>query len=829
MFGSIVIPQCEAWQATGYTKHKTPIRLVAYNGSGFDFSFILSWLLTESPHDELQVRLTMKGSTVVSLRVEYTHGTQTKVCLETWDPYLILSTSLDDAHASFCPDKHALMSKDCFPHLWIKKVSAETAFASPDEVQLDIKTAFPSKMWSTVQQRMTAGTLKAGRAEGSVYFSPLRELISYATKDVEMLEDVTESLSLTVWNDVFPNENIPVFKFATASSLGYHATIFYMEDKHKVKPKPTDRDQRTIQSMLYRLSLRLDQKVREAVYGGRTLNRALLYISSQYERILAKHKAGTLTEQDYLDLKDALFYIDAVGMYHSIAMTRDFPFGQHIELVQRANVEHFFEQFLKNPDSTEFPMFLMTLDVIPNPHDVESALPCRGENGRLLWNNEPKIQQTYTSVHLQLALRRGYMILNPTWVLCWGQRDEVTNVWTGNRAQLFKESCKRWEAMRLKGGAVKVAAKLIANSGPFGGMLKRDFFTETQSYVTTAEETVCPNVKEYTERHRDARYTCKYEAGFMRDDGGAVLMTKWESKPDSDTFTCGRFSPIGAFILAYAHELIDRTIEQLVGNNRRNGHIICQPHNGDTDSIIIHMKHFGPEKGLDFHTTRLGAFNDDLSKLYGKPKIIKFTIDGIPMFCKILRMPDPAKKFYGYIVLTPDGRLINTETIKSKGISSGAANLIMTGKRLREIEEEVKFDHKKAKTGTYEERKTERAKMNAYYESQPMISKLTEDDLVMAIKHPENDGIVAVSRRMKRHGATPSATSLREGYGPFTIENVTQKRHVLKGGAKFPPERVQIDTPEDPTTMWSVPKGWIKKTPDCGCHNCVTDRYLGNV
>lgn len=818
LFGEIINPQCKSWKLSGYKQMRAPIRLIAYNGSNFDFQFLVSWLLTENTHEGFEIRPTMKGSTIVCMTVFYKNGIHMKKALECWDPCLLIASSLSNAHKDFCPEKNKKLSKDCFPHLWIKKIGAEKVFAENKKHLLRIKESFPPQMWSTVYKRIEEGTLIHAPQDDSVWFNPIEELMSYADKDVVMLEDVVESLSMTIWNDIFPRQNIPVFNFPTASSLGFHATIFFLDEEHKIPKPPSMKNQRGIISQIYRLSLRLDKIVREGCLGGRTLNRALYFISSQYEEIKQKHLAGTLTADDYMRVQDALYYIDCVGMYHYIAQNKLFPYGPHLELTRKIDIDHFFMQFCQRFTDEDFPMFMCRLDVYPNPHDVESALPSRGERGRLLWDNEPKIQQVYTSVHLKLAFQRGFRLENPTWILTWGTRDS-DHLWHGKQAKLFETSCKKWEQMRLQGGAVKTCAKLIANSGPYGGMLKRDFFSENVCYVTSASDQVCPEINDYTGRHRDAEMKCLYEKGFMRSDGGCVVMTKWEKQPNMDAFTCARASYIGCFILAYAHELIDTTIEELCGTDRRSGEITYQPHNGDTDSIMVHMKHFGVEKNVEFDSTKLGTFNDDLKKLYKAPKTIMFDIDGRPMFVKILRQANPAKKLYAMDVITPDGRFLSIDP-KSKGIAKGHSNLIMTGKRKRELEQKVDYDPKRAVRGSYEERREEKEKLEAFYNQQPMITKLSHDDLANAIHDQSSDGIVAVSRRMKKHGATPDATSLRRGYGPFSIENVTLSRHILSGGAKFPPERVAIDTPDDPTTMWSVPKGWIPKTADCDCFSC---------
>ena len=863
LFQDVAMEQCQSWVESKYKHHKTAIRVVAYNGSNFDYTFIMRWFTSENTSDDFIIAPVFKGNTIVCLTVYYSHSGHMKKALEFWDPCQILMSSLDSAHASFCPDKHALLSKDCFPHLWVKEVGSVHAFSKSEDFVMNYKTAFPDRMWSVVEERLLDGTLRSAPGGGEmIYFNPTAELHQYVEKDVDMLEDVVESLSIVVWNDVFTDMNIPVWAFPTASSMGFYATILFLAEEHKM-PTEVDDKSRKVRSKLYRLVMRLDKLSRSSVYGGRTLNRAMLYTSSEFERIKALDEAGLLTPEHYYEVEDALFYIDAVGMYHYICMTKEMPFGQHIELASARDVEHFFQQFMERGDDGTFPMFMLRCDLYPNPHDVEASIPHKTGTGRLMWDNTPKIQQIYNSVHLLLAIRRGYHIANPSWALVWGERtgpkkkkklvaiaddmmggqkplyaeedEDATppNWWIGNRGQLFKKSSEKWNEMRQRGGACKTCGKGLANAGGYGGPMRRDFSDELVSYITLPGEDMCPEAAAYTERHRNPDYKCVFEQGYLREDGGSVLCVKWNKTIDDDSFLCTRCSYIGSFVLGYAHELIDDTIEQLVGDGRRDGTVTHQPHNGDTDSIIIHAKHFGKGSGVKFSTSELGAFNDDLKKCWKAPKQIAYAPDGKPMFVKMLQMPCAAKKLYGGTAITPEGKLVVIDP-KSKGIAKGHSNHIMNGKRKREVETELGYDRKAATGADSKKRKLERAKMSAFYESQDMITQLSNEDLIEAIENKDgSDGIVCTSKRMKRLGANLSGDNVRAGLQPFSIQNVKLSRHILRGGAKFPPERVAIETPEDPNTIWSVPRGWLKWTPDCRCYSCVKnaggDIVIGKV
>lgn len=847
-------------ESGGSSRKFTPIRLVAYNGSSFDFSFVFKWMLkyAVSRWEDLCYSLVNKASSIVIGKIIYNKDDREMDLVTVWDPCLFLACTLDRAHKSFCAEKHVGMGKDVLPHLWIGEVGVEKAFSYIDGVELEIARAFPSQMISTVKSRIADGTLTRGRSDEWVVFKPVEELLSYADKDVVMMEDVVESFSQTVWDDIFPGECIPVWNFNTASALGFYATIFHLDDSFKIE----DADSLRTRCKLHRLSKRQDRFCRDSVYGGRTLNTALSFVSSDLEGV--EQRLASISDVDspegkaeafdvYDSVQDSIFYLDAVGLYHHLARSCIYPYGKELELTEVADIDHFFDQFLKNPDEPTFPMFIMRLDVTPNVYDTSSAVPQR-RNGekKLVWTNEPIEQATYNSVHLRIALRRGYKLANPSRVLVWGRREveeelsangEDTMVrgwhWIGNHAQMFKESCDKWLELRKHGGAKKVVGKLIANSGPFGGMLKRDFHTESSVYNAKPGEE-CKEMVEYVKRLRNPAWTMKNERAYVSADGTATLMVQWEEKVDDDNFICSRASYIGSFILAYGHELIDNTIESLFGESRRDGTVNAQPLNGDTDSLFFHSRYLMREDGvckLALHNSILGSFSDDLDGYYTPSREVEYSDrTGLPLFAKVLEMYNPAKKVYGMKIITPEGRVVVINP-KTKGISKGPTNRILTGRQAREIVEEFKSEF----MGDVDEsapasrkRKRDIARQLDGDELSSNKRGKIERDIIADYLEEKNDtfsqqvdferlkeqsvdenagGLIASSQRMKKHAFMPASREFAGGVDSYSIQNQNMTRHILKDGPYLPPGRRSVTEDEDPHdgADWSVPEGWTRR------------------
>ena len=789
LLDQIVLPRCEEWEEEDHkTRSKVikQIRMIAYNGSNFDVHFFMKYLLHTNENDRISFKLTQKASTIVVGDILYTSPQtgKTMSVISFWDPCLILNASLNAAHADWAKVKHRKMGKDCYPHCWLSEPgNLKRAFGYTTH-EMDIQSAFPSSMWETVETRIKEGSLICGSTKDTVIFNCTTELLKYCEKDVIMLEDVVEAFAVSLWYEILPGHNVPPFKFNTAASIGFYTALVLMPDEFMV-PQTTKmirKHGKHYQSKIQRLTLTQDKFVRRSVFGGRTLPRALGFISSQYEELKAKSEAGTLSVEDYDKCKDCLYYIDAVGMYHSILLKEEFPYGGETELIDPEDISRFWSKFMMDPEDVTGAMFIAEFEeVIPFVSDVESALPSKAETGRLLWDNLPKKNIVYNSVHIRLGLRRGYKFSVPTKIILWGVKDKTTGTWSGVKDVLFSGSMRKWEKQRLEGGTKKQAAKLGANT-TFGAMMKRDFTTELLTIVSDPDSP-SQDMRIHIERLADdENWRLVSETTYDRGDGKCVLSAVWDKQINDDDFICSRASYIGSFVLAYAHCMIEKAVEDMLGVHRRDGSLTWQVHNGDTDSLFCHRKLLLKAKGkVVYHTTNLGDFNDDLKGLYGKPKTISYDEEGIPKFAKIIRGAMPGKKLYGIWVITPKGEFLAVD-VKSKGIAKGKRNCIEVMKEDEE-DEEVLPSVKRRKTKHIEE--------------------LTGEHLWTTIADSTNNGIRAESISMKRRGGDLSREEVANGVEMYSIRNQKLSRHILRGGARFAPERVLV-VPTSDGTSWKM-------------------------
>ena len=853
LINDIVLPQCQEWEESKYKERKDPIRLIGYNASRFDMHFVMNWLLNKYElNGQFSYTMVTKGSsTMVVNQIVYTSndGGRSKVALESWDPCLLLSASLSNAHADWCKEKHKSVEKDCFPHIWLSEDDNMDRAWGLAESSIPIEDGFPSSMWGTVRKRLRLGTLLPGEltAEGheTVRFNCTRELHRYCAVDVEMLEDVVESSAKCLWDDVLPGMNVPIFKFPTAASLSIYLCLTTMPDMYMVPQSAREQDKSGLSynSQLFRLTKEDDNMCRSGNYGGRTINRALAYRSEDYESLWEKHtdEEEKMDCADYDAIDDCYYYIDAVGLYHHLMQSSIFPYGPETILEDPESCREFWEQYLASRDALspkygKLPMFFAHFpSVQPHRGDLESALPSRcAKTGRLLWDNMEKKDIVYNSVHVNLGLERGYTFSVPTKIMLWG--DQVGGEWIARKGKVLNKSMAICLDLRARGGVVKVFGKLVANA-TFGCLAMRDFMSELFTMKSRCRDP-SSQYREHIDRIADPNcWELVRETEYISRESGepvGVLHATWNKKVTEEDYICKRVSYIGSFILAYAHELVDDAIETVMGDDRRAGVIYAQPCNGDTDSIFIHRRYLMARAGvvgLQFSEETLGAWNDDLKKYcatvpwdgrdrldllergytlvtdpdtgehlkYIRPKGISYDAQGVPRFAKIVLGNFIAKKMYSLEFVTPDGRLL-TSGVKSKGIPKGKQTMVQRV----QVEEKMEDEHEVPMAGPVSEvfrsevggskRKREDEGVEDTRVQRRRIrytSTVSAADFTSTLQL-KSRGLRAYFRRLQRVGAHPTAEQLVAGIRPHDIIATESSRSIVSRGAAFPPERVSI-------------------------------------
>jgi len=665
---------------------KDPIMLVAFFGSGFDFSFLMRYLIHTNPDPRYHMEYIMRGSQIMRLSLFRLNaaGEKDKLSLVTWDPYLLLGPgySLDKCAKAFELEGGG---KAIFPHKYLNRVGPLEAFRSPGFTQIPCSDFNCSRARIEEFCRERQDTFGSQlRVEGTMVNFPLRDVHDhYLAIDVELLIGVTRKLNLMVYETLVKGKL--AFDYISAAALTMAGFMHSLETRfryntHKQLKRKHGADTglrrvnreegRNIISQIHRLTLTEADHVRKSIYGGKSFPRALYFQSAAYDALVHKDATGTLTAQDYDECSDALFYLDVHAMYGSIMNTQQFPYGDHHVLELETDCQALLDQFVSaGEDAT--PMFIMRCDVVCNPHDLEPPLGERSSEGLLRWDNSHKKQQYYCSVDLATAIKRGCVVSRPTWCIVWGRQvnEEGGRVrWQRKSGLLLKAWTDVTSNLKQQGGPLGAMGKLMGNA-LYGTLLKRDFGTQHK---------IITNLREWVDMIRDPALNCVHVEGLV---DCKTLITKFESVRLPDSQLSRNAAHLGSFVLAYSHRLIDQYTfdanpERCSGKEESIQH---QPYCGDTDSIFMHMRSCASAAFLQHLGDRPGELGDDLEKLYKGDKtagldwsVCKTCTNGERCvhgvrFAKIVKMESPAPKVYALTVLLPDGSLVEVGP-KTKGI-----------------------------------------------------------------------------------------------------------------------------------------------------------------
>jgi hypothetical protein len=687
----------------------SPIILVAYNGSKFDhILFTESTIRLGLPHD---IHPTIAGQSsglmwewcamksagqIVTAMLKYDDPVSGRVLnvLKTWDPVLWIPMTLEKAYQNFGNGNLGGGGKGVFPHFYASD-KGEDAFL-PGEQVVPL-SGFPDQ--DKVRAMANRGRFKWHEDGVSVLFDVNTEYRKYVRHDVELLQAVMDGMQHTVFYDILPNHPFRITSIATVASFSLYC-FFWTSPKKFLVPNP-DKSKRNseILSVLQRPSHELGQWIRRGIYGGCAMVRRHKARAS----FSGEERTWANTNKD-----EAVAYIDANGLYHGELMNRNLPFGRTVVLT--IDCKEFIDDWLKSilEGSDTFPMFMAELDVYPNTANVEPFLPEReGPKTKLMWDCTPKIQQVYTCVDLETAVRQGARVENCTKVAVWGEYKDGR--WTAQKDKLFEPCARAYLNGRLSASkegkpGKKQLNKLCANS-LYGGISMRDQRKQFKSwYLDEYSESIADNVLQVYATEESLHLPChsiipigerKVERDEFEVDGDQVIVEidhgpAWMfAQFDVDIQPgehCGRCPYIGAFILAYSRQTMSKAIDALMGPDRysKRGLTMRGIYYTDTDSIFVTyslLKHLVPL----MHRQTLGCFSDDLEddwiagdegvKHHFKAKEEKgdwlYDIDpdtGLPLCALIYEFDAIAKKMYSGKFVCPYTNKCYSMKTKAKGV-----------------------------------------------------------------------------------------------------------------------------------------------------------------
>ena len=613
---------------------KKPFVLCAYNGSGFDFHWLMQYMcsyggdnaasleaMREDWSERVQTKTTFKGGRIMICSI-YDKKSKKEI-LQCHDLANIIMCSLDQAVSNFLPkrdggDDAEAMSKGCFPHFYFARVGKGTVdILSDSPVVLELSDF---GMEGSAHRMKAEKKIKAGEMKLEEYYIR-KEMKHYGPLDVKVLIEVYRQVD-NVCLDVL---NTSVVHFVSASALAWHAGLRFIPSTYCFIS-----NQRQKVTQFFCLNYGEETIVRQSVKGGKVFPR------------ITNWETGD-KELEYDKIEDYFVYLDFSGMYVRVMKHYQFPYGRHEKVTPELSEKlmNFF-----NGDRSVWaswwtvPLCILTVTASLHPDEVEPCVPARVWPGAdssdrvgksIEWKNGRR-KDCYTIIDIYLIVRNEGKIHSVHDGIVWPERGRLFEKW-------MEKTVKEKSAAEVSGKkALRQWWKLLGNSF-FGSLLKRDFDSVVQHVYSREEK-------------ESFLKTCVW-SGLYPCDNGSYIMTGTDESMKFDHWTTSRVPHLGAFVLSYSR-LMQDDVYAAINPDRRNpsavGCVKNQVAYGDTDSFIVHRSCLPRIK--QFIKNENGFLTDDLDKGWCMKDGEDITQNDVwsledLSFSKITSLICPAPKSYG--------------------------------------------------------------------------------------------------------------------------------------------------------------------------------------
>jgi hypothetical protein len=677
----------------------------AYNGSSFDFYFLVKYLLSaESPLDssKYSIRMIMKGAALVGFSiVSIATGI---VLLRAHDLCQVLIASLKNACEYYLP-KDDPDNKKIEYHEEIMHISAHY-FANDwmeDDLRRDLELSYyelsPEYTPEHIAEQHKINIGERVAIMKKKHYKPL-DVLAYCARDTDVLPKLYATLN-KITSQIL---KLSSFTLLTAGGMAWYGAI------HSAKPMlqsgraggSADRkDKRKLN--LYSLNASQDKFARQSIIGGRSCPRII------YGQTEGADDHGHI-------------YVDISGMYMSILERASFPHGkpqwiaqegvaEHVQLII-AQAERLKKMARKNgfhpihyapmgsessPEGKVLADFwIADIEFQENEHSLEPVLPVKTKQGTFY--NLARRTARITSYDLLLILLNGGTYFGCGQMLHFPNNNEWMGEWS-KKCRIGKQDAKK-----AGNSALTTFWKLMANAS-YGQMLKRDHNSE---YRIVERESQLYD------------FLDKFDMNFVLICLDSKFDIVYGSPRDAELgFMTTRPTYVGSFVLAYTRAMVQQIVQ--VANPDANP--AMQPALGDTDSLLVpyegamRLRNFrGPQHyigdGVRIADTdalgwfppngraRAGQLADELldtafaHRLTGDPKLY----DDVQM--EVVRWFSPAPKVLACIVRDPITRKLWTK-FRAKGVTTSSVitqidsstNLVMSAGALFRMEEQYKREH----------------------------------------------------------------------------------------------------------------------------------------
>jgi hypothetical protein len=612
--------------------YNKPQYAIAYNGSRFDFHFVIDELSRRNVEIE---NLIINNGAILGFSIKHNN-------LKFWDINQHIAGPLKKALKDFKCDTQ----KGDFDH-------------------------FKIKSWTDVHQYKD-------------------EWEPYLEGDVLGLSQLVEKYSNTVYHIFDEVEGLEASKFDPKEFLTLPSCGFKMWQHTLFNDKKRDQSETT--PLIEIPNKQEDIKnIRQATYGGRTYPLVSKYESKHYAEIkkLWKEQEEAKTEAEkkellekgkkiYDNLDDYIFNADVTSLYPTAMRYYEYPNGQGRRLDDEEKKED-LKSKLNNGQPLPYHCILRVKMTNSNQNLIVAPLPKpKMENKRRVgvsWDIKDVNDGWYTHIDIEHAVKHGYKV------------EEIYDgiLYEDGSAKLFSKYVDTFLKIKqnqdsLKGTpeynpALRAVAKLFVNS-LYGKTLQKPVYNNTK---------LCKSAKDIIEFWN----THTVSECLIGETGDTVILTgtildleKGNTKPNH----------LGAFLLSYSRRIMLEAIEAINPELDEHSFTYTDTDSLHIHAKDLHKLKFDYWKGEDGNH----YMGDKINRINGKKWFDKGLgclsndIDDEGLIVKELNY---GPKNYYYVYITENGEIKSTR--KSKGIvkdyltddlyENGESKQIVMKKRLKKI------------------------------------------------------------------------------------------------------------------------------------------------
>ncbi len=778
-------------------ENTTPVKLVlcAYNGSGFDFHFILKELKREMEGFQLDATYANNsGSKVLFFRMNADGKKQT--LLDTCDPFLLTGQmmSLERCVNAFTDGS---MPKTHYPHTMVTE---------------DLFERFSGGVPTNYVIDASGDPLMKG-VEGANQFDLHATAHTYCKNDVDILRTLYGCLDKLCHETAnccighfhtLPQMTAYVMKehmrVATASRSG-DENMFVTDDNNQTamnsgRKKKKEAYSEELKTKIYVTTLADDKRMLSSMLGGKSLTRRKFYESSVLESVLKtvpddespssskpmKIDIKAVTGKTFDEIDDAYAFVDEVGLYAHCQQAFPYPYGQ-MQTLREGELYNKIATALTTGQTALFdpsaPTYYVCAHVyvVPDPYELEPRVPHKtptnlppemidgeydGAFGELRWDNSPRWQHLFTP-DLFTLLENNVKFTHVREIFYWSRGQPFLKPWisqcTSQKAELdtkMKEHKRNYDITKdpahldkAKECKSKREFYKVMSNAMYGATLKQD---KDKSLVWEPNDPISSG--KMREKYCNLDYVNFEEVHSGESTQLIALATRRD--PDEFTFcTTPRF--VGRWVLALSRHIMSRAFSAIQPDSRAGTpeSVENQCLYTDTDSVI--MKYSAIKNLLDagLYGTNGGQMCCDFEKSSTAAKVIGMTA--------------LAPKTYCVAVLCPDGRYF--EKVMTKGIPKAGFTVLHKGitttqftyKSFRKLAVEALEAHKKGD-----------------------LSSLAE---------------VSKAKPVHSVGVRPSNKQRAEGYRTHSVGSGELNRRLYN----------TLWSKREPFGDWMVPIGWVPR------------------